>query len=143
MSFAVANGLEVTARGGAHGIGGTSVDDDAAQTDELWGHPASASWTNSGYLAGKGPDELLFTSARGLVLRNRNARRDWFDDAAEAIGEKGLTPHGLRHNLFDGDLDAVADRLDTIARAAGVSPLFPEHPVAADLQAVRREAGAQ
>jgi hypothetical protein len=45
-------------------------------------------------------------------------------------------------DLFDSDLDAVADRLDTIACAAGVSTLFPQPP-GADLQAVRRKAGAQ
>jgi integrase len=81
------------------------------------------------------------------VLRNRNARRSWFDAAAAAIDEPGLTPHELRHtaaslavsaganvkavqrmlghasaamtldryaDLFDDDLDAVADRLDSI-----------------------------
>jgi integrase len=111
------------------------------------------------HLAGKGPDDLLPTSAKGLVLRNRNARRDRFDDAAGAIGEKGLTPHGLRHtaaslavsaganvlavqrllghksaamtldtyaHLFNSDLDAFTDRLDNLARAAGVSPLLPQ-----------------
>jgi integrase len=31
------------------------------------------------------------------VLRNRNARRGWFDAAATAIGEQGLTPYELRH----------------------------------------------
>ena len=85
------------------------------------------------------------------MLRNRNARRDWFDAAAAAIGEPGLTPHELRHtaaplavsaganvkavqrmlghasaamtldryaDLFDDDLDAVAERLDAVARTA-------------------------
>jgi integrase len=127
------------------------------------------------HLGGRGPEELVFTSAKGLVLRNRNARRDWFDDAAEATGEKGLTPHELRHtaaslavsaganvlavqrllghksaamtldtyaDLFDSDLDAVADRLDAVARAAGVSPLFPQ-PDVADLETVRRKSMAQ
>ena len=87
----------------------------------------------------------------GAPLRNRNARRDWFDAAAAAMGEPGLTPHELRHtaaslavsaganvkavqrmlghasaaltldryaDLFDDDLDAVADRLDAVARTA-------------------------
>jgi hypothetical protein len=81
------------------------------------------------------------------VLRNRNARAAWFDAAARAIGEPGLTPHELRHtaaslairaganvkavqrmlghasaamtldryaDLFDDDLDDVADRLDAL-----------------------------
>jgi len=47
--------------------------------------------------AGKGPKDLLFTGARGGVLRNPNFRRDVFSDAAVAAGLKGLTPHELRH----------------------------------------------
>jgi integrase len=102
-------------------------------------------------VAGKGRDDLVFTTATGAPLRNRNARRAWFNDAAAAIGEPGLTPHELRHtaaslavsaganvkavqamlghasaamtldtyaDLFDDDLDAVADRLDAVVRAA-------------------------
>ena len=90
------------------------------------------------------------------MLRNRNARRDWFNAAARAIGEPDLTPHELRHtaaslavsagasvkavqrmlghasaamtfdrsaDLFDDDLDPVAERLDAVytraARANG------------------------
>lgn len=102
-------------------------------------------------VAGKSRDDLVFTTSSGAPLRNRNARRDWFDAAAVEIGEPGLTPHELRHtaaslavsaganvkavqrmlghasaaltldryaDLFDDDLDAVADRLDTVARGA-------------------------
>ena len=103
-------------------------------------------------LADRHRDDLAFPSSQGGVLRNRNARRDWFDDAAAAaIGEPGLTPHELRHtaaslavsaeanvkavqrmlghasaamtldryaDLFDDDLDAVAERLDAVARTA-------------------------
>src|SRR4051795_9913630 len=96
-------------------------------------------------------DELGFPSPQGAVLRNRNARSAWFDAAATAIGEPGLTPHELRHtaaslaikaganvkavqrmlghasaamtldryaDLFDDDLDDVADRLDTLRAAS-------------------------
>lgn len=99
------------------------------------------------HLAGSGRNELVFAAPEGGVLRNRNARRSWFNAAAAAIGEPGLTPHELRHtaaslavsaggnvkavqrmlghasaamtldryaDLFDDDLDAVADRLDGI-----------------------------
>lgn len=99
------------------------------------------------HLAGKATGDLVFTSPDGSVLRNRNARRAWFDRAASAIGVEGLTPHELRHtaaslavsaganvkavqrmlghasavltldryaDLFDADLDAVAERLDAI-----------------------------
>jgi integrase len=96
-------------------------------------------------------DELAFPSPQGAVLRNRNARSAWFDAAARAIGEPGLTPHELRHtaaslaikaganvkavqrmlghasaamtldrytDLFDDDLDDVADRLDALRTAS-------------------------
>ncbi|MBE7179938.1 MAG: site-specific integrase [Terriglobus roseus] len=96
-------------------------------------------------------DDLVFTTSSGAPLRNRNARRDWFDAAVAKIGEPDLTPHELRHtaaslavsaganvkavqrmlghasaamtldryaDLFDDDLDAVADRLDAVARRA-------------------------
>jgi integrase len=46
---------------------------------------------------GKCRNDLAFTTAMGAPLRNRNARRSWFADAATAIGEPGLTPHELRH----------------------------------------------
>ena len=102
------------------------------------------------HIAGRSPEQLVFGTPSGAVLRNRNARRDWFNAAATAIGVADLTPHELRHtaaslavsaganvkavqrmlghasaamtldryaDLFDDDLDAVADRLDTLARA--------------------------
>jgi integrase len=47
--------------------------------------------------AGKGPKDLIFTGARGGVLRNNGFRRDVFDDAAAEAGLEGLTPHELRH----------------------------------------------
>jgi integrase len=48
-------------------------------------------------MAGKGPDELVFTSPGGGVLRNTNFRPRFFDPAAERAGLAGLTPHELRH----------------------------------------------
>lgn len=99
----------------------------------------------------KDRDDLAFTTPRGAPLRNRNARRAWFNRAAAEIGEAGLVPHELRHtaaslavsaganvkavqrmlghasaamtldryaDLFDSDLDAVADRLDAVAATA-------------------------
>jgi integrase len=99
----------------------------------------------SAHLADKSPDDLLFTAPDGGVLRNRNARRDWFNAAATSAGIPGLTPHELRHtaaslaisaganvkavqrmlghasaaltldryaDLFEDDLDDVADKLD-------------------------------
>lgn len=127
------------------------------------------------HLAGKAPDDLVFTAPGGGVLRNRNARRGWFDPAAEAIGEPGLRPHELRHtaaslavsaganvkavqrmlghasaamtldvysDLFDDDLDAVAERLDEVARAAAMYPGCTRAQIA-DLDAARRKAEGQ
>jgi integrase len=48
-------------------------------------------------LAGKGPDDLVFTSPTGGVLRNGNFRHRVFDSAAESVGLTGVTPHDLRH----------------------------------------------
>ena len=48
-------------------------------------------------MAGKGPDDLLFTSPRGEVLRVHGFRRRHFDQAATALGLPGLVPHELRH----------------------------------------------
>jgi integrase len=47
---------------------------------------------------GKSPDELVFPTQRGTVLRVGNFRRDHFDAAAERASLKGLTPHERRHN---------------------------------------------
>jgi integrase len=125
------------------------------------------------HLAGKSPDDLVFTAVEGGVLRNRNARRAWFNQAAVAIGVPNLTPHERRHtaaslavsaganvkavqrmlrhasavmtldryaDLFEDDLDAVASRLDAMARAAGVAPVLPE-AVQDDLSAKAEAAG--
>lgn len=42
------------------------------------------------------PESLLFTGARGGVLRYNSWRRTHFDPAVEAAGFAGLTPHDLR-----------------------------------------------
>lgn len=48
-------------------------------------------------VAGKAPDDLVFTSREGHVLRLMNFRRRVFDPAASSVGLDGLTPHELRH----------------------------------------------
>jgi integrase len=48
-------------------------------------------------MAGKGPNDLLFTSPRGEVLRVHGFRRRAFDRAAASLGLTGLVPHELRH----------------------------------------------
>ncbi len=49
------------------------------------------------HIAGKGPEDLIFTAPRGGYLRNRNFRRGYFDRAAERVGLAELVPHELRH----------------------------------------------
>ena len=61
------------------------------------------------HLAGKAPDDLVFTAAGGGVLRNRNFRGRYFDRAAAAIGMPGLTPHEMRHTAASL---AIADGAD-------------------------------
>lgn len=49
------------------------------------------------HMAGKSPDDLVFTAQAGTVLRNSNFRPRIFDPAAASAGLAGLTPHQLRH----------------------------------------------
>ncbi|HEY3091129.1 MAG TPA: tyrosine-type recombinase/integrase [Jatrophihabitantaceae bacterium] len=49
------------------------------------------------HIAGKTPDEPVFTGERGGVLRAQVFQRAAFTAAAEAIGVPGLHPHELRH----------------------------------------------
>ncbi|GAA3630960.1 tyrosine-type recombinase/integrase [Microlunatus ginsengisoli] len=48
-------------------------------------------------ISGKGPEDLVFVSPGGEVLRNTNFRPRFFDRAADKAGLPGLTPHELRH----------------------------------------------
>ena len=59
--------------------------------------------------AGKGPDDLVFTTWRGKPLRNLNFRRDVFDKAAEDAGVRDLTPHELRHTAASLAVSAGAN----------------------------------
>jgi integrase len=111
------------------------------------------------HIAGRGRDQLVFTSPGGEVLRSNNFRRRVFDRAASSVGLAGLTPHELRHtaaslavaeganvkavqrmlghasaamtldvyaDLFEDDLDQVADRLDQAAARASADSLRTE-----------------
>lgn len=46
---------------------------------------------------GREPDDLVFTTSHGQVLRAGNFRRDVFTAAAQRAELDGLTPHALRH----------------------------------------------
>ena len=61
------------------------------------------------HMAGKAPDDLVFTGGRGGVLRNLNWRRDVFDAAADSVGLAGLTPHELRHTAASLAVSAGAN----------------------------------
>jgi integrase len=60
-------------------------------------------------MAGKAPDDLVFTTWRGRPLRNLNFRRDVFDPAARDAGLAGLTPHELRHTAASLAVSAGAN----------------------------------
>lgn len=48
-------------------------------------------------LSGKKKTDLVFATPSLTPLWVGNARRDWFDPAAEKIGMEDLTPHKIRH----------------------------------------------
>jgi hypothetical protein len=62
------------------------------------------------HVAGKGPEELVFSGVRsGGVLRVAVSRYGAFDAAAAAIGEPGLHPHELRHTAASLAIASGAD----------------------------------
>jgi integrase len=60
-------------------------------------------------VAGKGADDLVFTTWRGKPLRNLNFRRDVFDRAAQDANLGKLTPHELRHTAASLAVSAGAN----------------------------------
>jgi integrase len=61
------------------------------------------------HVAGKDPEDLVFTSPRGAALRNHNFRARVFTPAAKAIGVLQLTPHDLRHTAASLAVQAGAN----------------------------------
>jgi integrase len=59
------------------------------------------------YAAGKAANDLVFPSAAGTPLRNRNFRRDVFDDAVAGLGLQ-ITPHNLRDTAASLAINAGA-----------------------------------
>jgi integrase len=60
-------------------------------------------------VAGKGPDDFVFTSPRGGLLRLQNFRHTVFEPAVRRAGLDGLTPHGLRHTAASLAITSGAD----------------------------------
>jgi integrase len=61
------------------------------------------------HIADKRPDDLVFTTPRGDVMRNHNFRSRVFVLAAQQIGMPGLTPHDLRHTAASLAVQAGAN----------------------------------
>ncbi|NEM92197.1 tyrosine-type recombinase/integrase [Galbitalea soli] len=117
-------------------------------------------------LEGKRPDDLVFPSPKGDVLRNGNIRRRHFNAAVKTLCDRNswlpkITPPSLRHtaaslaisagatilavqrilghasaamtpdvysDLFDDDLDAVADAWNERARSTDVGTMWAQPP---------------
>lgn len=60
-------------------------------------------------VAGKSPEDLVFTSPTGLPLRNHNFRARVFKPAADSIGLPQMTPHDLRHTAASLAVQAGAN----------------------------------
>jgi len=61
------------------------------------------------HVAGRAPEDLVFTSPQGEPLRASNFRRDVFTPACRRVGLEGLVPHGLRHTAASLAIAAGAD----------------------------------
>jgi hypothetical protein len=70
------------------------------------------------HVEGKEAGSPAFAAARGGWLRGRVFRHGWFDEAAEIIGQHGLTPHEMRHAADQQSLGTdVAKTLPRSGRA--------------------------
>ena len=61
------------------------------------------------HVAGQNPDDFVFTSPRGGLLRLQNFRHTVFDRAAHTTGLDRFTPHGLRHTAASLAITSGAD----------------------------------
>jgi integrase len=71
--------------------------------------PASLLAELKAHVEGKGAGSPAFAAARGGWLRGRVFRHGWFDEAAEMIGQDGLTPHEMRHTAASLAISAGAN----------------------------------
>ena len=125
----------------------SSVKDHQARTVPI---PAIVSEELAKFRAGHKADELVFPSANRTPLRNRNFRRDVFDDAVDAL-KLDITPHNLRDTAASLAIQAGASVV-AVARLLGhesaattlnhYAGLFPSDldDVANRLDAAAREA---
>jgi len=60
-------------------------------------------------MTGKTPEDLVFPSPEGTVLRNGNFRRRTWNPAVRETGLDGLTPHDLRHTAASLAVEAGAN----------------------------------
>ncbi len=60
-------------------------------------------------VAGKGPDALVFTGARGAPMRSQTFQRAALSAAAAEMGLGGFTPHMLRHTAASLAIASGAD----------------------------------
>jgi integrase len=60
-------------------------------------------------VAGKAPADLVFTGARGAVMRTGTFRRGALIEAAKSIGIPGFHPHELRHTAASLAIASGAD----------------------------------
>jgi integrase len=61
------------------------------------------------HIAGKDPDDFVFTSPSGGLLRLQNFRHSVFDRATRGTGLDGITPHSLRHTAASLAITSGAD----------------------------------
>ncbi|WP_328296227.1 tyrosine-type recombinase/integrase [Kineococcus sp. NBC_00420] len=100
-------------------------------------------------VAGKGPDDLVFTAPRGGLLLLRNWRAKVFKHAIKKAGLEGLTPHGLRHTAASLAASAGASVRHVQALLGHASPVLTlstyQHLFDDDLDAVadRLDAAAE
>lgn len=92
----------------------SSVKDHQARTVPI---PAIVSEELARFGADREPDRLVFPSASSTPLRNRNFRRDVFDDAVAAL-ELNITPHNLRDTAASLAIQAGASVV-AVARLLG------------------------
>jgi len=71
--------------------------------------PASLLAELKTHVEGKEAGSPAFAAARGGWLRGRVFRHGWFDEAAEMIGQDGLTPHEMRHTAASLAISAGAN----------------------------------